>query len=291
MKHASAFALLILVTAMPVAAQSTPVETVVRMVHDRRTAGSFSQLTLSIELPKIKSSQVAASRVIVSTAGDDTGTSLVDSEAQEPELEPNVRGPAGPGAEDAPVIVSVTVKNPARKARAVKEVRGEVELLMPAKDPNSIAEVPKFLSFSGKTITHKALKANGVEIALVSKAQIEAERKKIADAKRKEYKEAGYSDGEDLENTIKGMMEYTLNVEASDVPVRIKDPEKRIQSLEYVDAAGEVKQVHARDVHEDIRAITTWGEAPGKDWRLRVKMKTPKNIVRHSFVLKDIVLP
>jgi hypothetical protein len=52
-----------------------------------------------------------------------------------------------------------------------------------------------------------------------------------------------------------------------------------------------VKRVHARDLHEDIRSITTWGEAPGADWRLRVKMKTPKNVVRHSFVVRDVALP
>lgn len=289
MKHALTFVLLVLVC-VPVVAQSTPVEPVVKMVQDRRTGGSFSQLTLSVELPKIKSSQVAASRVLVTAAEDDSGNSLVDGEAQEPELENNMRGSMG-AAEDGPVTVSVTVKNPPRKAKKVKEVRGEIELFMPARDPNSVADVPKFLSFSGKTIAHKALKANGIEITLVSKAQIEAERKKIAEAKRKEYKEAGYSDGEDLENTIKGIMEYTLNVEPSDVPVRITDKDNRIQALEYVDAAGEVKPVHARELHEDIRSITTWGDAPGKDTRLRVKMKTPKNLVRHSFVLKDIVLP
>jgi hypothetical protein len=292
MKRILTFVVLTLVIAIPAVAQSTPVDPVVKMVQDRRTGGHFASLTLSLELPKIKSSQVAASRVLVSAAADDAGNSLIDSEAQEPELEPNMRGSSmGGGPEDSPVLVSVNLKNPARKAAKVKEVRGEVELFMPSKDPNSVAEVPKFLSFSGKALNHKALKANGVEIVLVSKAQIEAERKKIADAKRKEYKEAGYEDGEDLENMVKGIMEYTLNVEPTDVPVRIKDPNKRIQEMEYVDAAGEVKRVHARDLHEDIRSITTWGEAPGADWRLRVKMKTPKNVVRHSFVVRDVALP
>src|SRR5688572_21234845 len=139
MKRVLTFAVLTLVIAVPALAQSTPVDPVVKMVQDRRTAGHFAQLTLSLELPKIKSSQVAASRVLVSAAADDAGNSLLDSEAQEPELEPNMRGSMGGGAEDSPVVVSVALKNPARKAGKVKEVRGEVELFMPSKDPNSVA--------------------------------------------------------------------------------------------------------------------------------------------------------
>lgn len=281
-----------LLATLSAAAQPKPVDVVVQHINDRRSGGSFSELTIAMQLQGVQSSQVAASRVLVSAAVDDTGTSLLDTEKGEPGLEVNARASMLDEREiESPVTVALTLKNPSRKATKVKEVRGEVELFMPAKDPNSVAEVSKFLSFSGKAIDHKALKSNGVEILLLSKADIETERKKIADAHRKEYKEAGYEDGEDLENTIKSMMEYTLNVEENDVPVRIKDPQNRVQELEYVDSTGEVQRVHIRDLHEDIGAITTWGDPPGSDWKLRVKMKTSKNLVRHAFVLKDVALP
>jgi hypothetical protein len=272
-------------------AQSKPADVVLQQVNDHRTAGSFSRLTISMELPKVPSSQVAASRVLVTSATDDTGANLIDPELKEPELESNMRGMGPMSEKNAPVSVSMNLKTPSRKATKVKEARGEIELFMPDKDPNSVAEVKKFMSFSGKTINHKALKANGVEIVMLSKAQIEAERKKIGDAKRKEYKDAGYEDGEDLENNVKSAMEYTLSVEANDVPVRIKDPNKSIQDLEYIDGKGEVKHVYTRSIYEDISAITMWGDPPGPDWTLRVKMRTPKNLMRQSFVLKDVALP
>ncbi len=270
----------------------TPVEVTIQQVNDRRTSGSFSHLNISIELPKVLSSEVAASRVLIAAATDNTGRSLIDPEASEPQLEANMRGMMGGPTQTPPppMSISITLKNPDRKATSVKEIRGEIELYMPAKDPNSIAEISKFLSFSGKPLTHKALKANGVEIALVSPAQLEAERKRLGEAKRKEYKESGWEDGEDLESMVKSYLESALTVEDSDVLARIKDPNHRLQEITYIDAAGETKLVSTR-TEEGITYLTTWAGKPQADWKLKVSMKTAKNMVRYSFALKDVVLP
>jgi hypothetical protein len=81
-----------------------------------------------------------------------------------------------------------------------------------------------------------------------------------------------------------------LTVEESDLLVRIKDPSQRIQEIVYVDAAGDVKRLSTR-TEEGLTYFSTWGEKPQADWKLRVSMKTPKNLVRYSFALKDVALP
>ena len=270
-----------------------PVEVKVQQINDRRTSGSFSQLTIKLDLPKIRSSEVDASRVLLTAATDDSGRSLLDPEASEPQLQPNFRmnrPGAAPENPPPPISVDVTLKNPDRKATTVKEVRGEIELYMPSKDPNSVAEVPKFTSTAGKPLTHKALKANGIEIALLTDKQIEAERKRIADAKRKEYKDSGWEDAESLEQTIKSLLESLLTMQESDLLIRIKDPNQRIQDIVYIDAAGEEQRISTRS-EEGVVYFSTWGEKPKPDWKLKVSMKTPKNLVRHSFALKDVALP
>jgi len=265
-------------------------EVAVKQVNDRRTSGSFSQLAVSLELPKIRGSEVAASRVFVAAAVDDSGRSLVDAEAHEPELEPNQRLGMGPEeGPPAPAMVSVTLKNPDRKATKLKEVRGEIELYMPARDANSVADVAKFASLSGKALSHKALKANGVEIAVVSPAQLAAEKKRLGEVKRKSARESGY-EGQDLEGIVSSYLESLLAVEPGDVLLRVKDPKKRIQSISYVDAAGEVKRVSMRD-DEGMTILSTWGEKPQPDWKLRVNMTTPKNLVRYAFALQEVPLP
>jgi hypothetical protein len=247
-------------------------------------------LSISLELPKIRSSEVEASRVLLAAATDDSGKSLLDPEATEPQLEPNMSGRMGGAATPPPASVRVMLANPDRKATTVKEVRGEIELYMPAKDPNSVAEVAKFVSLSGKPFAHKALKANGVEITLLTEKQIEAERKRIADAKRKEYKDAGWEDGESLEGMLTNLLQSLLGLQESDLLLRIKDPNKRIQEIGYIDAAGEVKRFSTRD-EEGLTYLSTWGDKPQPDWKLRISMKTAKNMVRHSFALKDLALP
>lgn len=263
-------------------------EVSLRQVNDRRSNGFFAQLSLSLELPQIQSADVAASRVFVTSAVDDTGRSLIDPQAQEPQFEMNQRAMMK-DAPPMPASVSVSLKNPERKARKVQEVRGEIELYMPGRDPNSIAEIPRFVSMGGKTLSHKALKANGVEITMLSAAQIEAERKKRAEAKRKEYAGMGYS-GEDLENLLASMLEGLFGVEENELLVRIKDPGRRIQEISYVDATGEVKLVSRRE-DEGVVRLSTWAGQPQPDWKMRVSMKTPKNVARYAFALNDVPLP
>jgi hypothetical protein len=260
----------------------------VTQVNDRRSSGHFAQLVIRLELPKIKTGDVAASRVLVSSAVDDSGASLVDTEAGEPQLEQNYQSP-DPDMGKNPVSVAVNLKNPARKVTKVKEVRGEVELYMPSKDANSIAEIPKFLSMSGKSLSHKALKANGVDIALVSPQQIAAEKKRLGDAKRKEYTASGWS-GDDLESMVKTYTDDLFQTDEGDLLVKITDPNQRIQSINYVDATGDVKHVSRNDA-DGLTKFSTWGEKPQPDWKLQVSLKTSKNTQRVPFVVRDVALP
>lgn len=286
MKTIVAVTLLFLTAA---AAAQQNIDVAVKQVNDRRSNGSFAKLALTLELPKVQSSDVAASRVFLSSAVDETGRSLLDAEAGEPYFDMNPRTMMGRSAPPSPAQISIMLNNPERRATKVREVAGEIELYMPGKDPNSIADVAKFTSMSGKTLAHKALKANGVEIAILSAAQVEAEKKKRADAKKKEYAEMGYS-GEDLENMLQSFLESLLGVEENQLLVRIKDPQKRIQDINYVDGAGEVKLVTMSD-EEGLTMLSTWAGTPQPDWKLRVSMKTPKNVVRYAFAVKDVPLP
>jgi hypothetical protein len=270
--------------------KTRPGEVVIDQVNDRRTSGPFAQLTISLEMPGVKASDVAASRVLVTTAVDDSGRTLLDPDAREPQLEPSSRmGMTRDDGSSPPAAISVTLKNPDRKATKVKEVRGNIELYMPSKDPNSIAEIPKFLSYSGKPLAHKALAANGVEIAVVSSTQLAAEKKRRGEAKRSEAKASGL-EGQDLEGYVSSFLESLLKLDDDEVLVRVKDPNKRIQKISYVTAGGETKRVSSRD-DEGFTRLSTWGEKPQPDWKLRVSMTTPKNIVRQPFVLTDVPLP
>ena len=287
-------AFVLLAIALPPFAQNASaqkaksISPVVTQVNDRRSA-SFGQLMLSLDLPGIKTTEVAASRVVVTAATDDLGATLVDAEAT-PTMEQNMRGTMDFSGEEVPAAsVNVTLKNPDRGATSLKSVQGELELFMPSKDPNSTAEIRNFLASGNKPVSHKALKANGIEIALVSSAQIDAMKKKSADAKRKEYVEYGY-EGEGLEEAVKNWTDSLFQISEGDVLISVKDPQKRIQDVSFVDAHGETQRVMMDD-EEGLTKLSTWGGAIQKDWTMRVQMRTPKNVVKYTFALENIPLP
>ena len=84
------------------------------------------------------------------------------------------------------------------QAKALKEVSGEIELFVPSRDPNGEARIERFPSLAGKPAAHPALRANGVEISFVSKAQLDAERKKAEEAETAKLKKEGYEDADSI---------------------------------------------------------------------------------------------
>ena len=289
-----------LVVAVPLVAQSskkgkstagTPLKVKVTQVNDRRTSGHFAQLGIGLDLPGVPSAQVAATRVVLLSAVDDTGKTLLPSDSQEPGFDQNMRPKMSrDNSASTPTSISLTLDNPARNATRVRELSGEIELYMPEKDPNATAVFLRFRSSVGKPLSHKALKASGVEVTLISRPQLEVEKKRLGEQKRKEGKAQGL-DAESLTYAVSSFLESFFAPEEGDVVLKVKDPNKRIHEFEYVDAAGEPKRVNSRLDESGMTVLSTWGEKPAEDWGLRINLKTPKTIVRHTFKLTDVTLP
>lgn len=271
-------------------AGSGPVELSVKQVNDRRGGQFFERLELVVELSGVTAGEVSAARVLLRSAVDDSGRSLIAEDASELPLQ-ETGGSRFEDDEDRkkPARLSFSLESPARTASTVREITGDVELYMPSKDPNSVALIPKFLSSKGKALSHKALKANGVEISMVSEQQFEAEKKRLAGLKRQEMAKEGYPE-ESITSILESFLEYFPTPEPNDVVVKIKDPRKAIHEVSYVDAEGQTKRVSLQE-NEGFTFLSTWEGAPEAGWSLRVNMKTPKNVVRRPFILKGVALP
>jgi len=272
--------------------KATPANTKLVTVQDRRTNGSFPRCTLGIELPDIPAVDAKAARVVVTKAVDDLGTNLVPDDAAEAQLEQTQRGQFGKpdGKPSPPTIVFAELKNPPRKAKVLKEVSGEIELFIPSRDPNGEATLPAFLSLAGKSAAHPALKANGVEIAFLSKAQLAAERKKAEDAERARLKKDGYTEEESIQEMVESALWSFPKGEEGEVLLRVKDPKKAIQEIKAFDAEG--NPVFAGVSEENgLRVLKFWNEKPKPDWSLKVGMRSDRSLVRHTFAFRDLPLP
>jgi len=277
--------------AVPAPLAATPAAKVtVASVHDRRSDTSvFKKLEIELELPDVPGADVTATRTFVTAAVDDTGRNLVPEDA--------ARGvsamPMGrmPRSEEkpAPARVTVELRNPARKATAVSSVAGEIELFMPGRDPNGTATLPKFLSQPGRPLADPALKANGVEVMVLGKEQLEAEKRRQIDKLRADAKKQKIS-GERLEAMVEDLSYGFPKPEEGEVVLRVKAPEGRIQEIVCLDPAGEEKRVSTSEKQGFI-LLSTWGDKPAPDWSLRIRMKTPKTLARFAYALKDVPLP
>lgn len=95
---------------------------------------------IDIQLVGAKRSEIESARLLVRTAVDDLGTSLVLENASAAVLEP-LKGD-DPGA---PVVLPVPLKLAARKAVSLREVSGDIELYVPGGDPAAVAGNPRYL--------------------------------------------------------------------------------------------------------------------------------------------------
>jgi hypothetical protein len=259
-------------------------------INDERVQGEGNTASASIyvDLPGTKRSEVAATRVVTKKVVDDLGTDLVPEKATDAGFEP-VNVNRGYGQEDGAVTVTVPMKTTSRKAKMLKEVTADVELYTPALDPAALVTIPKYLGEAGKPIVSQVLKDAGVDIAILSPAQIEAERKALGEKKRAEVKGTGVT-ADIVEMHVKWAVESFLNLSEGDVVLKLTDPGSRIQGLVFLDSEGEAKQP-SRNSRDGFEVLSYGSDSANPDWGLQIHLKTPKSFQRYTFTLKDIALP
>jgi hypothetical protein len=275
-------------TPTPIPAQ--PIEAVFAQINDERVRGDSESSTcnLTVDLPGTKGTQVAATRVVTRKAVDDLGNDLVPEKAAEAQFASFDPGNAS-NADELPAYVWVPVRNAPRKAKLLKEVTADAELYAPGLDPAALVTVPRFLGEAGKPFVSPALQAAGVEIALLSKEQVEAERKAYAERRREEAKKMGVT-GEMLDTTVRLAAESFLSSEWVKAWLKVKDPKSAVFDYVFLNPAGEAQGVNL-SAEEGFVGLSAQGEEPGPDWGLQVRLKTPKTFQRYTFTLKDVPLP
>jgi hypothetical protein len=247
----------------------------------RRNDNFFNRLEIEMKLEGEGLDGVKGSRTLTKKATDDTGRNLVSEEKKTVDFDKST-------GSDAPQL-KLELKNPSRRATSLKEVSGQVELFMPARDPNATARLDGFLSHVDKPVTAPALKTAKVGLTVVSRKTYDDEKKKDEERRKKESESSGLA-GQMVEafaGLFSGMMG---EIGENDVLLKVTDPEKKVFSIEVFDAAG--KQVEGRgSMKVSGFWILNFPEKLPADASLRVYMLTPKAVVTLPFALKNVALP
>lgn len=143
-------------------------------ISDRRTTGKFFkglELTLKLSGPEL--AEAKGMRATIKDAADDTGKALQpneragDNSAFQPLKKPFGSGFGGDKAKADEFELKLEFENPARAAKTLKAINGAVELLMPARDPQSVITAHP-VKDAGKALANPALQAAGVEITFTA---------------------------------------------------------------------------------------------------------------------------
>lgn len=252
-------------------AASAAVTVAVGEISDKRTTGKFfAGLEIDLKLTGPELATAKGIRTVVTAATDDAGNPLKNKDNRFSadgfeELQKAFGGGFGEKKGDE-FQVKLEFANPARAAKAIKSVTGSIELLLPQQDPASVitASVAKD---AGKPLDNAALKAAGVEIKLL---------KPEPGAK----KPAGLS--------------FSPSLGENDLGYEIKDPKKKVASVEFFTAAGKKLETQGRmsSGFNDSKTVSiSFKEKPPVDSVAKIYIVTEKSVLTVPLNLKDIVLP
>lgn len=247
----------------------------------RRNDNFFGGLEIELKIGGDGAADVRGARAVVKKAEDETGRNLLKEGAKAPEFESSM----GAGTPS----LKLELRNPARKAKTVREVSGQVELFLPGRDPASVAKLDGFQSKMDRPAASPALKAAKAEVTVVSRKTYEAEKKKDAERRKKEAEGSGI--GGAMVEAFSALFEGFMGaVEENDVLVKVDDPGKKVFDVEVVDSKGAKLDGGGSMTIGSFR-ILKFSEKVPADAGLKIYLLTPKSLVTTPFQLKNVALP
>ena len=251
-------------------------------ITDRRRNDSlFTGLEVELKLAGEAAGGVQGARAVVQKAVDDTGRSLLKEKEKTPDFEK--------ASGDAPPVLKLELRNPARRATKIREASGSVELFVPGRDAASVARVDRFQAGMDRPISAAPLKAAGAEVTVVSRKTYDAEKKKDDERKKKEAESAGIAGA--MVSAFSGLFEGLWgDIGDNDVLIKVDDKSKRVFGVDVYDAAGKKIDDNGSMAIGSFR-ILKFAEKLPADASLRIYLMTPKSLVTAPFSLKDVALP
>ena len=302
MNHMNRLILLVLSTLSSAVAVYGQVRVMPGDIKDtRRTDGFFSKLEVEMKVLGDALSGAKGIRVNITKAVDETGKDLLPEKKGDDEFkEINLSG-------NETAKVDVELKNPARKATAVLEISGTLELFVPSRDPSATILIPNLASAVGHGFEHAGLKTASIEVSIWNKQQYETRRKSEEDRLKKAYEErkkkaaeAGGS-AEDLGDALaQGLMKvfgglFNAMTEMSEngLAIQVSDPKKLLIGIEFEDPNGKTIDQRGKTTlgGEERTMLFDFEEKLPETTRVKLLLLTSKSVIRVPFKLTNVPLP
>ena len=263
-------------------ADAIDVRVSVTEVSDRRSTGQFfNNLEVKLKLTGDDAAEIRGIKTSITAAVDDTRRNLLSSEKSGSGFETIGESGAGPA-------MTLTLKNPARKATVIKELSGELQLFMPGRDPAATVLVKDIKRSVGKPIANPVLEKAGITVIVLTKKEYDQIRKE----EEQKAKDTAGKQGLDqaLLKAFEGLLGSFFDVGEHDLILKISDPTAKLIELEVLDGKGARISGQGSMKTGDLR-ILNYAEALPADAQLRLFLNTQKSVLSLPLKLVDIALP
>jgi hypothetical protein len=265
----------------------------------RRSDGFFNKLEVDLKISGESITGAKGIRVLVTRAVDETGKNLIDEKESENEFKEI-------DSSDEETKISIEMKNPERRANAVQEISGSVEIFAPQRDPKATIILVNIQRDIGKPIVSAALRAAGIELTVWNKVIFDARKKAEEDRLKKEIeataKKAGRSGdpadaadllGQGLMSIFGSLFSGFASMDENDLAFSVKDPQSRLVTVEFEDAAGKKLERGGRTtIGGDPRTIIYgFNEKVPSTTRVKLYVLTPRAVTKTPFKLTNVSLP
>jgi hypothetical protein len=272
------------------AAEKTPVQVRASAgdITDNRTTSSFSsECKVELKFTGDAAADAGTVRAVrLTEALDELGRDLRPAKDDDA---PSLR--ASSSSRSGSLRTEVKLRNPSRNAAVIKSLKGTVELFSPTCANGGILTITDILRNPAEPVKNPAFAKYGITLMYLTKQSYEAKKKELEDQKKASGAAAGDKLGDAFGELFKGMFGGMMSSSSkSAVQMYIKDPEKRVISLEFQDAQGKPLKTQSRWSSGEFQQ-TEFASAPPSDAQLTVQLAVPEAVKTFPFELRDIPLP
>jgi hypothetical protein len=246
------------------------------VIDNRLSAGmQTGDLEVRVKLKGTGLERVLGARMAIKEAKDDRGNALASGAFASTDFTPR---------DENNGILRVSLRQPARAASSVR-IKGTVDLYVPGRDPGSVVRVDQALAHPDKPLSAKMLKAEKVDITLLSPAGYAAlmKSRKITDDDvtkiRAEGKAHGASDKEIEAVIAMAKAMESLDAEPSEGTVLLSGSKSAFAHIFRIEILGE----DGKPMNVPERGLSTRGEA--SVMTIKPSAKPPANASLQLYVL------
>jgi hypothetical protein len=265
----------------------TPIQATVGDVTDTRTTGMFnSECKVELKFTGDAAADAGSVRQVrLTEATDEVGRDLILKEDNE-----HSSFAFPPGHSSGVLKSEVKLRNPSRNATTIKILKGEVELFNPTEANGGLLTIKNVLQHPAEPIPNPVLAKYGIQLMYLTKESYEAKKKELEAQQKAATDATGQKLGEAFSELFKGMMGGMMSDSKNSIQTYIKDPEKRIIDLKFVDGQGNPLKTGNSWSSPDFKS-TGLDAPPPADTQLIIQLATPESLKSYPFKVENIPLP